>query len=310
MVPVSVVVVSYNTRDLLRQCLSSLGESDDVIVVDNASSDGSAEMVEAEFPAVRLIRNDANRGFGAANNQGIATARHGVVLLLNSDAAAHPGSIGCLYSAMEDPVVVAAGGKLVFPDGRVQNSCAGPLGLWAVLCEQTGLEKLPGFYPYWKTRKLLAQSPFAPSKVEQVMGACLMMRVGTTFDEDFFLYCEDTDLCRRLRARGEILYVPGAVFTHDLGSSSADRWVAVARYNAGKELYFRKHHGAVRGWLCLVLNRLGALWRLLGHFFSGILGRVESFDKVRLFWRVLTCRLGGPPRPDKPEALPRQAPTA
>ncbi|MCX7798940.1 MAG: glycosyltransferase family 2 protein, partial [Fimbriimonadales bacterium] len=211
---VSVVIVSHNTRDLLRRALQSLPKDCEVIVVDNASSDGSAGMVRSEFPAVRLVVNDANVGFGAANNQGLRLASRPLVLLLNSDAEALPGAVEALASVFADPGVVGAGGRLEFPDGRLQESAAGALTLWAVFCEQTLLEKAfpraPVLCPYWRSARLVRLG-VGPWEVEQVMGACLMLRPIEFFDERFFLYCEDTELCHRLRRHGRILYVPQAL---------------------------------------------------------------------------------------------------
>jgi len=299
---VSVVIVNLNTRDLLRRCLASIDASCEVIVVDNASSDGSVEMVASDFPAVKLIRNDFNAGFGAANNQGIAIASWPLVLLLNSDAYACEGAIGKLASTFYDSNVIAAGGKLLFPSGRLQESCANELSLWVVFCEQTYLEKLFRrsrlFCPYWTTMRLGGQS--GPIEVGQVMGACLMFRPAETFDERFFLYCEDTDLCKRLTAHGKIVYVPEAEFVHDLGSSTKNRWQAIARYNAGKELYFCLHHGKLASFICWELDRLGALLRLAAWSLAtaatlGLIGRFRT--QVSCFWRVFTCPTGGPERP-------------
>lgn len=269
-VRISVVVVSYNTRELLRACLNSIERHHETIVVDNASSDGSPDMVAAEFPHVVLIRSERNLGFGAANNRGMEVAKGQFVLLLNSDAEAKPGAIDRLADAMADGVV-AAGGKLLHPDGRLQESAAGKLTLWVVLCEQLYLERL--FHPYWRSASL----PLG-GDVEQVMGACLMMRPIERFDERFFLYCEDTELCRRLRTHGRILYVPDAEFVHHLGSSgSSARWRSVALYNRGKELYFAIHHGRLASAACLMLDRLGAFLR--------------CFVKPKTFLRVLFARL-------------------
>jgi len=263
---ISVIVVSFNTRELLRACLLSIEPHHEVIVVDNASSDGSADMVAREFPHAVLIQNSENRGFGAANNQGMAVAKGDALLLLNSDAEARPGAIDTLAAVLVDDVV-AAGGKLVHPDGRLQESAAGLLTLWVVLCEQLYLERV--FRSYWRSKHLPAGG-----EVEQVMGACLMLRPVEQFDERYFLYCEDTDLCRRLRNHGRILYVPAAEFVHHLGSSSkANRWLGVVRYNWGKELYFSIHHGQPARFACWLLNRLGALLR--------------CFVKPQIFWHVL-----------------------
>ncbi len=301
---VSVVIVNLNTRDLLRRCLASIDACCEAIVVDNASTDGSVEMVSSEFPNVRLIKNSFNAGFGAANNQGIAAACRRLILLLNSDAYALEGAIGKLTSVFADPSVVAAGGKLLFPSGALQDSCANELSLWAVFCEQTYLEKLlPAsklFCPYWTTKRLAGQP--GPIPVGQVMGACLMFRPVETFDERFFLYCEDTDLCKRLSRHGKIVYMPEAEFVHDLGSSTKNRWQAIARYNAGKELYFRLHHGKLAFLVCWKLDRLGAFLRLAAWSLAmiGTLGFVRSIrSQAVCFWKVLTSPVGGPKRPSR-----------
>lgn len=265
-VRISVVVVSYNTKDLLRACLKSIELHHETIVVDNASVDGSADMVAAEFPHVALIRSDRNLGFGAANNRGMDVAQGQFVLLLNSDAEAKPGAIDRLADTMGEGVV-AVGGKLLHPDGRLQESAAGALTLWAVVCEQLYLERL--FHAYWRSASLPKGG-----EVEQVMGACLMLRPVERFDERFFLYCEDTELCRRLRKHGRILYVPEAEFVHHLGASgSAARWRSVAMYNRGKELYFAIHHGRFAAAACLIVDRFGAFLR--------------CFVKPKTFLRVL-----------------------
>lgn len=300
----SIIVVSYNTIGPLRKCLQALEPAcrtvaHETIVVDNASTDGSVEMVLAEFPTTTLVTNSENRGFGAANNQGIDSSTGELLLFLNSDAYAQEQSVSVLVEAMANPHVVAVGGKLLHPDGSLQESAANGLSLWAVFCEQSYLEKLfrnsKLFSPYWVSSKL----PIG-GEVEQVMGACLMMRRGERFDERFFLYCEDTELCKRLRKLGAILYVPQATFVHELGSSSAsNRWKSIARYNRGKELYFRIHHGAMASASCWILDRFGALlrfviWSLLTLFTFGILGTFRS--KAWMFLLVLLAPIEGPPR--------------
>jgi len=300
----SVVVVSYNACASLRRCLDSLADADEVIVVDNASQDGSAKMVEAEFPEVRLIKNDLNRGFGAANNQGLDLMTGDVALLLNCDAYAKLGSLQVIRRVMQDESVVACGGRLEFLDGRIQASCANQLTLWALFCEQSLLEKaFPRsriLSPYWETDRLLAGPVIEAHEVEQVMGACLCLRPVERFDERFFLYCEDTELCRRLQKHGRIVYVRWAEFVHELGTSSAERWEAVARYNRGKELYFLIHHGRGASFAALFLDRLGAALRMLAW---GLPCALTAFlhtglrEKSAMFFRVLTAPAAGPPLP-------------
>jgi N-acetylglucosaminyl-diphospho-decaprenol L-rhamnosyltransferase len=207
---VSVIIVSYNTRELLRECIESIlceqgdGLGVEVIVVDNASADGSAAMVAERFPQVRLIANPDNRGFGAACNQGLEVAQGRYALILNADIRAQPGALQRLVGFMDaHPDAAICGGQLRYPDGRIQPSCARDLTLWWVFCEQSMLAKLfPRtrlFEGYWRTHWDFS----ATIETEQVMGACMMLRRPfPRFDEDYFLYCEDTDLCYRVRQAG------------------------------------------------------------------------------------------------------------
>ncbi len=295
---VSVIVVSFNTKEQLRTCLAHLGQDEQIIVVDNSSSDGSAEMVREQFPHVTLLALDDNVGFGPANNLGAAQADRDLLLYLNSDAYAEEGAITRLAATFDDPSVAAAGGKLLNLDGSLQNSTAEALTLGRVWMEQLLLDKvLQRVAPlspanYWNTKRLVSTGS-SPTDTPQVMGACLMTRRSfeERFDEDFFLYCEDTELCHRLSRHGRIVYVPKAVFTHELGSSSRNRrWLAVARYNAGKEMFFSKTLGDRAAKHCAFANRVGALLRLflwaiptaltLG-LFSRFAEQVILFAKVR-----------------------------
>ncbi len=301
---VTVVVVSYNTKDLLRTCLAALQDVHEVVVVDNASMDGSPAMVEAEFPRAKLIANRCNVGFGVANNQGLDEMSGDVALLLNSDAMPQPGAISRLAEAMSDPSVIGCGGRLQFPDGRDQPSACSKLTLWRVFCEQTYMEKLfarsRALNSYWLSRWLPRDQT---SEVEQVMGACLMFRPVERFDPRFFLYCEDTELCLRLRRHGSILFVPDALFTHHLGASTAGtRWESVARYNRGKELYFSIHGSKIAAAICWTLDRSGALLRLLTH------ALMFNRAKVKLWWKVLTAPVSGPLLPPDSSPTPSRDP--
>jgi GT2 family glycosyltransferase len=296
---VSVIIVSYNTRELLRECIESIlceqgdGLGVEVIVVDNASADGSAAMVAERFPQVRLIANPDNRGFGAACNQGLEVAQGRYALILNADIRAQPGALQRLVEFMDaHPDAAICGGQLRYPDGRIQPSCARDLTLWWVFCEQSMLAKLfPRtrlFGGYWRTHWDLRTT----IETEQVMGACMMLRRPfPRFDEDYFLYCEDTDLCYRVRqAGGKIYYVHDAVFVHHLGASGEpQRAQMVIYYNCGKERYFRKFHGAWQARVCRWLNKGGALLRVLLGL-GGVmltLGRHAGFRRyAATFWQV------------------------
>jgi GT2 family glycosyltransferase len=296
---VSVIIVSYNTRELLRECIESIlceqgdGLGVEVIVVDNASADGSAAMVAERFPQVRLIANPDNRGFGAACNQGLEVAQGRYALILNADIRAQPGALQRLVEFMDaHPDAAVCGGQLRYPDGRIQPSCARELTLWWVFCEQSLLAKLfPRtrlFGGYWRTHWDFS----ATIETEQVMGACMMLRRPfPRLDEDYFLYCEDTDLCYRVRqAGGRIYYVHDAVFVHHLGASGEpQRAQMVIYYNRGKERYFRKFHGAWQARVCRWLNKGGALLRVLLGLGGVVLtlGRHAGFRRyAATFWQV------------------------
>lgn len=288
----SVIIVSYNTASHTLKLLAALKSHPvhEVIVIDNASIDETTSFIQKLHPDVNLIQNPQNRGFGAANNQGLDHMTGDLALLLNSDCIPEPNAIATLVQAFQDPNVIAAGGQLLNPDGTHQQSACNNLTLWAVLCEQLLLEKLfPNsqfFNPYWISRKIINKS-LDPAPVAQVMGACLILRPMEQFDERFFLYCEDTELCRRLQAHGQILYIPDAKFVHALGASSTqNRWWSIAMYNRGKELYFRIHHSPIHQTICLTINRMGALLRL-----------VIKLRQAKQWFQVLIAPLGGPTLP-------------
>jgi N-acetylglucosaminyl-diphospho-decaprenol L-rhamnosyltransferase len=266
---VSVIIVSYNTASHTLNLLAALQSHPvhETIVIDNASTDETSSFIKRNHPNVILVQNRQNRGFGAANNQGLDRMTGDLALLLNSDCIPEPNAINTLVQEFQDPDVIAAGGQLLNPDGTHQPSACNNLTLWAVICEQLLLEKLlPNssvFNPYWISRKIIDKSNH-PAPVSQVMGACLMLRPKERFDERFFLYCEDTELCRRLKDHGQILYIPEAKFVHALGASSTqNRWWSIAMYNRGKELYFRIHHSPIHQVICLIINRVGGLLRFL-----------------------------------------------
>lgn len=300
---VSVVVISYNTREKLLKCLSHIEPDIEIIVVDNNSADGSADAVAQIFPKVKLIRNLQNAGFGAANNLGSTQATGDLIFYLNSDAYVAPGTIQRLADEFEDSEVVGVGPRLLNPDGSLQESTAHELTLWAVFCEQFYLERLfPNnslLSPYWTSRKLIQAK--SPVETEQIMGAALMCRRGVElFDERFFLYVEDTDLCKRLRAHGRLLYVHSESVIHELGSSSsASPWKAIARYNRGKEQYFRIHVGEPQALFCLIIDRMGAagrmlVWTAIALVTLGLKRNV--WRQVTCFTKVLLSPLSGPTR--------------
>ena len=269
---VSIIVVSFNTRDLLRDCIQSIlaecdqlppGVSAEVLIVDNASSDGSSEMVEDEFVAphlpVRLMRSDVNLGFAGANNLAMEAARGRYLVLLNSDAFFRPGALRLAIQHMDSNTTVGVGGaRLVGTQGEWQPSARAFPTLWHVFVVFSGLaSRFPKSRVFGAFDRTWA-SPDFQAEVDWVPGAFSIMRreaLAKTglFDPRFFLYCEEVDLCRRIKARGfRVIYWPDVVVTHIGGESGrqlttlkfsdSESQVVLWRMRATL-LYFRKHHG-------------------------------------------------------------------
>lgn len=250
----SVTICSWNTREDLRACLSSLESirdeaSFEVVVVDNASHDGSGDMVAEAFPWVRLLRQKRNLGFTGGHNLAIAERRGRHGMLLNSDTIVHPGALRTLLEYFgANPQVGVAGAKLLNPDGSLQYSCRKFPNPVAALFRNTFLGKL--FPKNRYTRDYLMQDwPHdEPRDVDWVSGAALIAR-GEVWDEvgllddSLFMYCEDVDICKRAWAAGwRVSYVPQAVITHAIGRST-DQIVnrSIVRFHRSMFRYYMKH---------------------------------------------------------------------
>lgn len=251
---ISVIIVSYNTVDLTVACLESVFASQrvsyEVFVVDNASKDGSAVIVRQKYPRVRVIANEANRGFGAANNQALRECLGRHVIFLNPDTTVEPESFYTMVEFMDThPQVGLAGPMVLNPDGTRQDSVS---------------------YRYPGHRYGAADLGTLPGEIACVLGACqiasasLLKELGG-FDEDFFLYGEDQDLCLRIRKRGfEIGFIENAVIMHHGGQSeraTLPTEVAKKKYR-GELLFYRKHYRpqTIRK-ICKKMGRRAA-WRI------------------------------------------------
>ncbi len=230
---ISIVIVSYNTGDFLRRCLGSLNEDPsplvrDIIVVDNASTDGSVGMVESEFPQVKLVKNRSNLGYAAAVNQGIRAAATPYFLILNPDIETGACSIKALWDFMEaTPDAGIAGGKLLDPDGTLQMSCRTFYTVPVVLLRRTLLGRLFPNSGLVRDHLMSDWDHDSDRQVDWVNGACMMVRreayenVGG-MDERFFLYLEDVDWCYRMKKHGwKVYYVHSGTMTHHCRRESA-----------------------------------------------------------------------------------------
>ncbi|PIE22457.1 MAG: hypothetical protein CSA62_12030 [Planctomycetota bacterium] len=253
---VSVLILSWNTRELTLCCLRALeadpGRPDwEVIVLDNGSEDGSADAIEAEFSWARVLREPENLGYAVGNNRGARQASAEYLLLLNSDTEPAPGTIEAMCVFLDaNPEYGACAPRLVHPDGRVQKSCKRWPGL-AVACV---------YDLFWKGWPLLSRiddhyfyrdfDHLGERDIEQPPGACFLIRrelwerLGG-MDEELWLFYNDVDLCKRLHAMGfRIRYLGGLSVVHHEGASTARFAAMVEIWARNRMTYYRKHHGA------------------------------------------------------------------
>jgi N-acetylglucosaminyl-diphospho-decaprenol L-rhamnosyltransferase len=252
------VLVNYNAGQELRTALQSIademaGRTWEAVVVDNASADGSAAIVEEFAPQARLLRNTANVGFGRGINQGVAASQAPLILIMNPDCRLVAGAVASMQAELDaHPSCAIAGPRILDPDGAVQGNARGDPDMLTGLFGRTG--PLRGLLPSLAVAKRNVVSSDAIAEgdasvtVDWISGACMLARrapfvsVGG-FDERYFLYWEDADLCRRLRTRGyEIRYVPGATAVHRVGHSSKTAHAASVRaFHTSAYLYYTTH---------------------------------------------------------------------
>lgn len=303
----SILIVSWNVRELLLRCLAALpaavgaGLSHEVIVVDNASSDGTAAAVRAAFPHVQVIANSENRGFTGGNNQALAAARGDFLLLLNPDTAPQPGSIAALHRYLvTHPAIGMAGPRLWYGDGRAQPNRRRFPTLLTLFTESTVVQQaLPRLALF--RRFYLADAPADQAQtVDWIVGAALLARRAVYeqiggLDEGFFMYAEELDWCRRAAAAGwQVGYEPAAEIVHFEGKSSEQAVAARdIHFFRSRVRYTRKYHGlfwaaALRWWLLLTFLyqwlREGGKW-LVGH------KRALRAERMRAYGQVLRSRL-------------------
>ncbi len=245
------VIVSYNTRIPLKECIASALQegAEPVVVVDNASSDGTAAMVRTAFPRVLLHANQTNRGYGAAANQGIASCSAPYVMVLNGDARLAPGALRALARRFDEhPEVAVVGPRLLNLDGSLQPSCYAFPGSLKWVFDNDVSSGLTRRLPFLRDRLLRVWRHDRERAVPWVKGAALAIRrrafeaVGG-FDESFSLDDEEADLCRRLTAAGwRVLFTPSAAVHHIHGASTGNRGAPLSlQLFAGQVQYFRAH---------------------------------------------------------------------
>lgn len=250
----SITICSWNTIDDLRACLKSLDEAKDeggfeVIVIENNSEDGSGEMVEQEFPQFRLFKEPRNLGFTGGHNKALENINGRHAALLNSDTVVHPGAIKALLAALEsEPDLGVVGPKLLNPDGSLQMSCRRFPNPIAAAFRSTFLGRL---FPKNKWTREYLMADFQHDQVREVdwvSGAALFiheraLKAVGHLDPHYFMFCEDTDYCRRVHDEGmRVVYYPQAVITHAIGRSTdkaPNRMIG--RHHRSMLRYYAKH---------------------------------------------------------------------
>lgn len=346
----SVIIVNWNTRDLLARCLESVlapqraggpgrrleasggtaeappcqGEAGcgdggahppvsgrqswlEVLVVDNGSSDGSVEMVRDRFPQVRLIANGENLGFTRANNQALAIARGRYLMLLNSDTEVLPGALEAMVAAMDShPEVGVLGPQLLNSDGTIQSSRRRFPTLATAFVESTVLQRFFPHHPLLRRYYVLDRPDSISQEVDWVVGACLVARrevleqVGG-LDESFFMYSEELDWCRRIRAAGwKVLYLPEAKVVHHEGKSSErDPRHRHEYFQESKCRYFHKHHGPAAAAILRLFISASYGFQLIEEALKLALGHKPDLRRHRIgvYWAVIRHLLAGSARP-------------
>lgn len=281
----SIIIISFNTKELLRECLTTLFKytqnlTIEVIVVDNASHDGSQEMVKQEFPEVRLIESAINLGFASANNLGFRLSHGRYVVMLNSDAFIHEDTLHKSFKHMEDnPLIGLGGGRLIGKDGSWQPSARMLPSLLNDFLHMSGLAaRYPNSRFFGRADSTWA-SPEESRRCGWVPGAFAIVRREVLekvnyFDERFFLYFEEVDLCKRIQQQGYTVWYWGDVIITHLGGESSKTIKHLSLAPSGNQLtlwrmrsqliYYRKHGGYIKAWLSaqmeIIWNKLRA-WK-------------------------------------------------
>jgi GT2 family glycosyltransferase len=292
----SIIIVNWNTEDLLRDCLRTaidgLGDLDaEIIVVDNASDDGSCSMVRTEFPSVRLIQSASNLGFAGGNNVALQEARGRHVLLLNTDTLVHDRVLPTAVAWLDrNPNVGVMGPRVLNEDGTMQPSCSAFPSLGHLAMQTLGLTR----FKRWDTYRLTGWNRDTERKVDVISGAAMFVRASAMrqvglLDEAFFFYGEETDWCHRFAKHGwDLVFVPIPEITH-FGNGSA------AKLNHHRDVLMTegttrlhlKHGGLGAGLVCFSLLATHNVTRAVFWSLLSLLKRPGAGARAKHFFRVV-----------------------
>lgn len=305
MVDVSVIIINYNTRELLREALRSVVNCTipkEIIVIDNASNDGSAEMVRKEFPEVKLFVNTTNERFAKPNNMAMEIAKGRYYFLLNSDATISSDTLDVLLKYMEihSDVGVCAP-QLIYPDGSIQPSCRGFITLWTHFCDMLILDRI------FPKSKIFAKSEMtyfdhrSVREVDHVMAAAILVRreaimSSGMFDENLSINYNDLDLSYRIRKKGwKIVFYPEAQVIHHHSKTTN---MMNTQFELFQELYsnvfyyFKKHYGKYSVVLYKMFMTVGFSMRTIFWFFRSSFYASDSAKYMLIFsWKSLLLAL-------------------
>jgi len=306
----SIIIVNWNTRDLLRDCLNSVyaeteATSFEVLVVDNASSDGSAEMAKREFRQVRLVENEENLGFARANNQAIRQSRGSYVLLLNPDTVVLSGALDRMVSFMRaHPDVDASGPMILNPGGSLHPPTRDNRYAFDYCAKFLLAECLLTYLPRLLVRKLGRSERYSaqPRRVSMVPGSCMMMtrtalnKVGL-LDEQYFLFCEETDWFYRLRQQGgKTYFIPEAQIIHYVSQAARQTDTALKYCYRSRHLFMKKHNTKLHAYFFRVMVAIDCFAAMCAFLLLQAVAKGDKREemkwKLRCRWRALLWAIG------------------
>lgn len=306
----SIVIVNWNTKDLLIDCIHSIidetkGIEYEIIVVDNGSTDGSASMLKELFPSVVTIENSKNFGFAAANNQGISVSRGKYVLLLNSDTVVLENALVKMVElANQRPEAGVIGCRVLNQDRTLQPTCFMNPSLLSLMFSSTYIYKLFPYKHFFSAEKKCWLLRDKEREVHVIKGCIMLFRSEALrdvdgMDESYFMYCEETDICYRLAEQGwKIIFTPVAKIIHYGGASSKMMKPEMTmQLRASILLFFRKHHHPLEYWLaCLLVSAFFIFrvpfWILMAFLRRGEL-RKQAYQTARTYWEACFRALRG-----------------
>ncbi len=297
MTDIAIIIVSWNCREFLSQCLDSIEKERprctiEVIVVDNASTDGTVDFLRKRASTLRLIENKDNRGFAAANNQGITASDSRYILLLNPDTLVIGGALDTLKDFMDaTPSASAVGPTILDGDRHIQWAGVRFPSNWNILVEALFLDRLFPHNRIFGRHKEMYSPSDAVREVDYVQGSCLMVRreiINTVglLDESFFMYFEETDWCYRIKGTGGVVYVVGPAAIVHFGSVAPGHYDErrLVHYHRSLFLFYRKHYSIGRRVLLRPIIMLRCILKLFLWIGVGIVvSRLRKAARSSIF---------------------------